>query len=93
MHWISKILACQLLVCYCVILEMKGHFTFLPPQIIGQQFISASRTMLWALIVGTCEMLELEDWEPNKLRTQLWSKENFTSSKVVTSFWIKSVPS
>jgi hypothetical protein len=33
------------------------------------------------------------NWEPNKLQAQLQLKENPTSSKVVTSFQIKSVPS
>jgi hypothetical protein len=38
---------------------------------------------------NTWELLELEDWELNKLLTlflHTWLKENPTSSKVVTSF-------
>jgi len=34
----------------------------------------------------------VNNWEPNKLRTQLWSKENHVSFRVVTSFWVKSIP-
>jgi hypothetical protein len=39
--------------------------------------------------MGTWELLELEDWEPNKLQalfSHKRSNENLASSKVVTSF-------
>jgi hypothetical protein len=61
MHWVDKMPASQLLVCCCVILKTKGCFTFLPPQVVGQQLTLVNRTMLWVLIVGTCEMLELNN--------------------------------
>ncbi len=86
-HWVNKMPTSQLLVCYCVILKMEGGFTFLPPWIVGQQLALVGYTMLWTLITVTCKMLELN--KPNKLRAQLWSKENPISSKIVTSFWIK----
>jgi hypothetical protein len=60
--------ACQLLVCYYVILKMEGRFT-LPPWVVGQQLASIGHTMLRAFIAGTYEMLELDDWEPNKVQT------------------------
>jgi len=93
MHWVSKMPTSQLLVCWCIILKTKGYIAFLPPWVVGQQLASTGCTMLWTLIVSTCEMLEINNWEPNKLRTQLWSKENHVSFRVVTSFWVKSIPS
>ncbi len=92
-HWVSKLLTSQLLVWCCVILKVEGHFTFLPPQVVGQQLASVGHTMLWTLIASTCKLLGLDDWEPNKLWTWLRSKENPTSSRVITSFWVKSIPS
>jgi len=90
MHWRSKMLASQLLMCCCVILRTKGHLTFLPPQVVGQQLASKGLTRLGQFtIVGTWELLEHEDWEPNKLQELLlwrWSKENPTSSKIINSF-------
>jgi hypothetical protein len=67
MHWISKMLASQLLVCCYVNLKMEGHFTFLPPRIVGQQLASNNLTRLWQLTTCKWELLELKDWEPNKL--------------------------
>ncbi len=93
MHWVNKMSTYLLLVCWCVILKIEGCFTILPPGVVGQQLASVGHTMLWALITSTCEMLELDDWEPNKLWTWLRSKKNPTSSRVVTSFWVKSIPS
>jgi hypothetical protein len=85
-------LASQLLVCYCVILKTEGRITFLPPWIVGQQLASGSHTMLWALIEATCELLKLDNWEPNKLQAWPQSKGKPASSKVVTSFRIKTIP-
>jgi hypothetical protein len=46
MQWVSKMPTSQLLVCCCVILKMEGRFTFLPPQVVGQQFALADHIML-----------------------------------------------
>jgi hypothetical protein len=92
-HWVSKMLASQLLVCYCVSLKREGHFTLLPPWVVSQQLASTGYTMLWTFIASTCKMLELHDWEPNRLRAWLCSKENLPSSRVITSFWIESLSS
>jgi len=81
------------LVWCCVILKTEGCLTFLPPQVVGQQLASSDRTMLWTLIQITNELLGLDNWEPNQLWTQLWSKENHASFIVITSFWVKLVPS
>ncbi len=91
-HWVSKMPTSQLLVWCCVILKTKSHLTFLPSQVVGQQFASVSYTMLWALITSTCEMLELNDWEPNKLQAQLLFLKKNPTSKVVFFFWVKLVP-
>jgi hypothetical protein len=70
-------------------LKIESHFTFLP-QVIGQQLASKGFTRLGQLIVAsTWELLEQENWEPNKLRAlflQRWSKENLASSQVDNSF-------
>ncbi len=87
MHWRSNLPASQLFICNCVILNMEGLFTFLPPRVVGQQLASDNLTRLWQLTRGTWELLELEDWKPNKLRTSFlhkWSKGNLVSSTVVT---------
>jgi hypothetical protein len=71
---------------------MEGHFTFLPPQVIGQHFASEDVTT-HNMHMG---FLELKDWKPNKLQTLFLNKrlkENLASSKVVTSFWVKLIPS
>jgi hypothetical protein len=52
-HWRNKMPTSQLLVCYCAILKMKGRFTFLPPQIVGQQLASNGLTRLWQLTIST----------------------------------------
>jgi hypothetical protein len=93
MHWVNKMPTSQLLVCCWVILKMKGHLTFLPPWIVGQQLTSVDHTMLWTLITSTCELLGLNNWETNKLQTQLWSNDNLASSRIITSFWLKLIPS
>jgi hypothetical protein len=59
-------LASQLLMCYCVILKKKGHLTFLPPWVVGQQFVLADRIMLWTFIVGT--------WSSDRIQ---WNKQAF----------------
>jgi len=95
-HWKSNLSASQLFVCYCVILNIEDLLTFLPPQVVGQQLASNSLVGLWQLTSSTWELLELEDWKPNKLWALFlhkWSKENTTSSIVVTSFWVKLIPS
>jgi len=95
-HWKNKMPTSQLLVCCYVILKTKGRFTFLPPQVVGQQLASNGFTRLWQLIACTWELLELEDWKPNKLWVLFLckqSKQNLASPKVVTSFWVKLVPS
>jgi aromatic ring hydroxylase len=46
--------------------------------------------------MGTLELLELEDWKPNKLQALFLcrqSKQNLASSRVVISFWVKLLPS
>jgi hypothetical protein len=42
-------LVSQLLVCYCVILNTKGHLTFLPPRVVGQQLALIGLTRLLQL--------------------------------------------
>jgi len=94
-HWKSNLQASQLFVCYCVILNREDLFTFSPPRVIGQQLASNSLVGLWQLTKNTWELLELKDWKPNKLWAlflQKWSKENLTSYRVVTSFWVKLIP-
>jgi hypothetical protein len=80
----------QLLVCCCVNLRTNGCLTFLPPQVVGQQLALEGLTALGQLTkTDTWELLEHEDWEPNKLRALLlrrWSKENPTFAKVINSF-------
>ncbi len=96
MHWKNKTPTSQLLVCCGVILKMKGCLIFLPPWVVSQPLALNSFTRLWQLITSTWELLELEDWKPNKLWVLFlcrWSKENPASSKDVTSFWVKLVPS
>jgi hypothetical protein len=87
----------QLLVCCCVNLRTNGCFTFLPPQVIGQRLTLEGLTTLGQLTkIGTWELLEHEDWEPNKLWALLLrrrSKGNLTFAKVINSFWVKLVPS
>jgi len=52
--------------CCCVNLRTKGHFTFLPSQVVSQQLASKGLTRLRQLIATrTWELLEQEDWEPN----------------------------
>jgi hypothetical protein len=80
----------QLLVC-CVILKIEGCVTFIPPHVVGQQLTLVGCTMLWTLIKMTCELLGLDDWELNKLRTRLWLEENPISFKISTFFWNKLV--
>jgi hypothetical protein len=56
---------------------------------VSQQLALDGLTKLWQFIVGTWELLELENWEPNKLRALFLnrrSKENLKFFKVVTSF-------
>jgi hypothetical protein len=95
MHWRNKMSTSQLLVCCYVNLKMEGCITFLPPWIVNEQLALDGITRLWQFILGTWELLELENWKPNKLWTLFlsrWSKENLTFSKVVTSFWVKLIP-
>jgi hypothetical protein len=40
-------------------LKTKGHLTFLPPQVVGQQLASDGLTRLWQLTTSTWELLEL----------------------------------
>jgi hypothetical protein len=56
MCWRNNLLASQLFVCGCVILNTEGHLTFLPPQLALDGL-----TRLWQLIACTWELLELED--------------------------------
>jgi hypothetical protein len=90
MHLKSKMPASQLLMCCCIILKTKGHLTFLPPQVVGQQLASKILTKLGQLTtIGTWELLEHEDWELNKLQALLlwrWSKENHASFRIIISF-------
>ncbi len=84
-----------MLVCCCVNLKIEGYFTFLPPQVVGQQLASDGLIRLWQLIEGIWELNELEYWKPNKLQTLFLhkrSKENPASFQIVTSFWIKLTP-
>jgi hypothetical protein len=73
MHLKNKMLTSQLLMC-CVNLKIEGCFTFLPPQVIGQQLALEGLTRLGQLIlVGTWELLEQKDWEPHKFQVLfLW---------------------
>jgi hypothetical protein len=67
MHSKSNLPTSQLFVCYYVILNTKGRFTFLPPWVVGQQLASDGFIKLWQLTTSTWELFELEDWKPNKL--------------------------
>jgi hypothetical protein len=84
----NNFLASQLLVCCCVKLSLEGHFTFLPPRVMGQQATSTDLTRFCQQTISTWQLLTIEGSPPNKLQAlflRKWSKKNLAFSKHVTS--------